>query len=281
MTKNLEDLIPDIYKIFQGEHKVSEENLNSFLQNLGESLKKSIEEAGTKDTKNLRMSVIGLPDRKLYYMVNSDIKQTLAPHQYIKFLYGHFVEQLVLFLTKEAGHSVSDEQKKVNIGGVEGSMDCKIDGVVTDVKSASKFAIRKFKNDTLFKEDSFGYIGQISGYAQAEGQNEAAFLVVNKEDGELVLLKVPDLDMINAEERISHLKEILEKKVLPEKCHEDEPEGTSGNRSLNSDCSYCQFKFDCWADANGGEGLKVFDYSNGHKYFTRVVKRPRVEEVGA
>lgn len=272
-------LVEDIYKIFAGEHKVNEENLEAFCQNMKEALRTSIEEAGTKDTKQLRMSIIGLPDRKIYYMANSDIKQKLEPYQYIKFVYGHIVEQLVVFLAKEAGHSVTDEQKRVEIEGVKGSMDCKIDGVVTDIKSASGFAIKKFENDSLAREDSFGYIGQISGYAEAEGQNEAAFVAVNKENGQIVLLKVDDIDLIAAGPRIKHIKGVLEKNVLPEKCYEDQEDGKSGNRTLSKDCSYCPFKFDCWRDSNNGQGLKTYAYSNGPKYFTKVVKEPRVDAI--
>ena len=45
------------------------------------------------------------------------------------------------------------------------SMDCKIDGVLTDVKSTSSFGFKKFKEATLAFDDPFGYIDQIKAYA--------------------------------------------------------------------------------------------------------------------
>src|SRR5690606_6702193 len=127
----------------------------------------------------------GLPNRKLWYMMNTDVKQVNKPSDYIKFLFGHILEHLVLLLVREAGHVVEDEQKKVELEGVEGTIDCKIDGVLVDVKSASNHGIKKFKNDTLTHDDPFGYLGQISGYTKAVGDEEAAFLAINKENGEL------------------------------------------------------------------------------------------------
>jgi len=48
---------------------------------------------------------------------------------------------------------------------------------------------------------------------------------------------------------------------------------------LPTGCTYCPYKHDCWTDANEGKGLRAFRYSNGLKYFTKVVSEPRVEEV--
>jgi hypothetical protein len=42
---------------------------------------------------------------------------------------------------------------------------------------------------------------------------------------------------------------------------------------------YCNYKNDCWSDSNEGNGLRIFKYSNGLKYFTKVVSEPRVEEI--
>ena len=38
-------------------------------------------------------------------------------------------------------------------------------------------------------------------------------------------------------------------------------------------------KFDCWSDANDGKGLRVFNYSTGKRYLTKVEKEPNVDEV--
>ena len=275
---DLNSLVKDVYNIFERPHTFKEENLDAFASGVKEAIRKSVEEAGTKDTKALRMSIIGLPDRKIWFMLNSDTKQTLKPSDYIKFTFGHILEHLLLLLAKEAGHEVTDEQKKVNIGGVDGTMDCKIDGIPVDIKSCSSHAIKKFRNDTLSRDDPFGYLGQISGYAEAENSDEAAFFAVNKEAGDIVLLPVHSMDIIDASSRIEYLKKMVLEKAPPERCYDDEPEGKSGNMALGSNCGWCAFKHECWSDANGGEGLRVFNYANGPKYFTHVAREPRVDE---
>jgi len=90
---------------------------------------------------------------------------------------------------------------------------------------------------------------------------------------------VDDFDLIKASDRIEHLKKMVLLDHPPEKCYNDIADGKSGNRTLTSNCGYCPFKFDCWADSNGGTGLRVFQYSNGSKYFTEVTREPRVDEI--
>ena len=69
----------------------------------------------------------------------------------IKFLYGHIPERVVLFLTELAGHKVTDEQKEVKVGGILGHMDCKIDGEVIDIKSASGYVFQSLRTALLQK----------------------------------------------------------------------------------------------------------------------------------
>lgn len=280
--KSVKTVVEDIYSLFETGHKVSEESLDVFATKCKQLIKHSLESAGTKREPTLRMSNLGVPDRKLYYLLtlkeDSDT-QEFQPPDLIKFLYGHIVEELLLLLVKEAGHLVTDEQEEISIDGVLGHRDCKIDNVPIDIKSASKFSFAKFNTGSLVKNDPFGYIAQISGYVQAKGDKEGGFLAINKESGEICLLLIDSMDMINIPKRIQHIREVLSKDVPPEKCYPDEPYGASGNRGLNKNCSMCHFKKRCWADANNGQGLRAFQYSNGVEYLTQVVKTPSVPEV--
>ena len=113
--------------------------------------------------------------------MNSEKEPTGVPAPtMIKFLYGHILERLVLFLVEIAGHKVTDEQKEIKINGVMGHMDCKIDGQVIDIKSASGFAFQKFKNGTLAEQDAFGYMAQLAGYEHAEASDQGGFLLSTK-----------------------------------------------------------------------------------------------------
>ena len=282
--KTLDTLVQDIYDkldtLTEGQSLgVSEETATAF----GEAMKQALlgwsgEHPINKPT--LRMSNIGKPNRQLWYdMKATDQKNSFSAATQIKFLYGHILEEVVLFLARLAGHEVTDEQKEVKVQGIKGHMDCKIDGEVIDVKTASGFAFKKFKDGTLADDDPFGYMTQIAGYEAAEGREHGGFLTLNKESGELALFRPQELDKPNIEQRIKTLKKQIKQDTPPEKCYDTVPEGTSGNMKIARPCVYCRHKFVCHADANDGKGLRVFKYSKKLEYLTNVVKLPRVREV--
>lgn len=220
------------------------------------------------------MSSIGKPDRKLWMDFNGPkIEVDYNASSLIKFLYGSIIEELVLFLAKEAGHSIQEPQKQLELEGIKGHIDCKIDGEIVDVKSASDFAFRKFKTGSIESDDPFGYIAQISAYAEAEGKDCGYFLAMNKVTGELVLHELDDFSLINASQRIKDVKKIINSSDIPPLCYDIEPEGKSGNMRISKDCSYCYYKWTCYPD------MRVFKYHDGLKYLVKVEKEPNVPEV--
>jgi|6_EtaG_2_1085325.scaffolds.fasta_scaffold05065_2 hypothetical protein len=270
----IENLVDDIYTVLEDEHKVSEENLKSFLEGVSNIITAHIEQPRHSNKTTLRMSSIGKKDRRLWLDIKYPQEQALPSGPVLmKFLYGSLIEEVLLLLAKEAGHAVTDAQKKVTISGVDGHMDCKIDTEIVDVKTASDFSFKKFKDGTLFNKDSFGYLGQLSGYMEAEGAERAHFLVMNKVTGELLLFTVDDIDTINVEKRVEHLRSILNSDEIPSICYEPIPEGKSGNMKLSMDCSYCPHKLECFPD------VRVFKYSQKRVYLTEVKKEPLVEEI--
>jgi hypothetical protein len=301
--KTIDTLVQDVYAIFTDkDHKISEDNLNTLGEAVKAAVRKKIEEAGQARAPTLRMSVIGKPDRQLWYelrkadpskVVATDDVDVFEPHpeKFIKFLFGDLIEALLIFFIREAGHTVARTQEEIELNGVLGHLDAVVDGVVSDFKSASGYQFRnKFKSGMLLRQgaenDPFGYIGQLSGYAEKLQKepgidpDRVAWIVMNKESGELTTLFADSFDMINATERINDIRSFLDKDTPPEdKCYPEEFEGKSGNKVLHKNCSYCAFKDECWKDANGGNGLRKFKYSNGVKYFTEVVEEPRVEEL--
>ena len=198
---------------------------------------------------------------------------------FIKFLYGHILEELVLLLVKLSGHKVEDEQKEISVDGVKGHMDCKIDGEVVDIKTASSFAFKKISEGTLHDDDPFGYMAQLSGYEAAEGTDEGGFLAMNKESGELALYQPGPFVKINIRDKIKRVREAEAIDTPPEKCYTPIPEGKRGNMRLPRGCVYCPYKLECHSDTNNGAGLRIFKYSTGLKYFTRVVSMPKVLEL--
>ena len=285
--KTIDTLVADIYSLFESSvPDMSDDEVDNIIDKFGDALKVHLkrfiyEEERRRDT--LRLSAIGKPERQQWYSASphSKVKEHIEfqGKDKIKFLYGYILEELLLTLSSLAGHEVKDEQKEVSIEGVLGHQDAVIDNVLVDCKSSSGRGFDKFKNNYVSSDDPFGYIAQISSYAEANGLTEAAFLAINKQTGEICLSKVHSMEMINATDRVKYIKDMVNQSNPPAKCYSDVPDGKSGNRKLDVGCIYCDYKRDCWKDSNGGQGLRVFDYATNPRYLTQVSKMPNVEEI--
>ena len=287
MTKNkktLDTLVEDIYNkigvLADNQHIDLEEDT---IEQFGESMKQILYDWSHPTPRGkpaLRMSNIGRKERQLWYDMKSEgTPERMPPSLFIKFLYGHLLEEIVLFLVKLSGHEVTSEQKEIKVSGIKGHMDCVIDGEVVDVKTASSYAFKKFKDGTLAEDDPFGYMAQLAGYESAEGTTHGGFLALNKESGELAMFKPDNFDKPNIKKKITDIKKAVKLATPPDKCYDDEPDGKSGNMKLAKGCTWCRFKHDCHKDANDGQGLRVFKYSTGYRYLTQVPKVPNVIEV--
>lgn len=230
----------------------------------------------------LYMSSIGKPDRKLWYEHNrTDLAIPIDGKLRLRFILGDIIELLILYLAEEAGHEVTHRQELVEVDGVRGKMDAKIDGKVVDVKSASPYGYKKFRDGSLLRgDDPFGYMYQLGGYDDGHPEG-AEFLAVDKSSGETTLLGVSRerLDGLRVRERIATIKEVIKQPEPPARCYDDIPEGKSGNRVLAFNCELCDFKKECWKTANNGKGLRAFKYFNKIKYATVIEREPNVEEV--
>jgi hypothetical protein len=283
--KKLDTLVEDIYDklsvLSDGESlNIDDKTIDAF----GESMKEVLSQWANprpRDSGTLRMSNIGKPMRQLWYDMRSESKTTerIKPSVFIKFLYGHLLEEVLLMLIKIAGHEVTDEQKEVSVSGIKGHMDCVIDGEVIDIKTASGFAFKKFYNKTLAEDDMFGYLPQLAGYEAAMGTNKGGFLAMNKESGEIALYRPDSFDKPDIKKKIKTVKKLIKIDTPPELCYNPVPDGAAGNMQIARGCTWCRHKFECHADSNKGKGLRVFKYSNKYSYLTRVVKEPRVLEV--
>ncbi len=283
-----ESLPEDIYRILDDDtdHQVSEDNVEwagEVFKNLLRSRLAKRDSSGDV----LRFSSLGKKDRQLWYMKNKpETAEKLPGKVKFKFLYGDMIEVLLLFLAKESGHSVEDTQYEVDEDGVKGHIDAIIDGVLVDVKSASSYSFEKFKSGSYIFDDPFGYVSQLSGYANCLKdagklkETRAGFLVADKVNGGICYANL-DEEYIRGNPpgpRIAELRDVLDNPSPPPRCYPDEPEGKSGNRKLGVGCSYCPFKEECWKDSNGGKGLRKFFYSRGPVWLTKVVKEPKVAE---
>ena len=283
--KPLNTIVPDIYGLLEnlsnGEPlPITEEALDETMASMKEAILHWATPRKRDTNFTVRMSNVGKPSRQMWFEKRDpNGRGSVDGATQIKFLYGHVLEEIVLMLVRMAGHSVTDEQKEVTVNGIVGHMDCKINGQVVDVKSASKFAFNKFMKGTLADDDPFGYLGQLAGYEKAEGTDDGGFLVINKESGELCMYVPDDLDKPNIDTKINTLMDELKLDTPPDLCYTPTPDGKKGNMQLPKGCTWCKYKHECHKDANDGEGLRTFKYSTGYKYLTHVEAEPKVDEI--
>lgn len=300
-TKNIDTLFSDILNLFGAEdHKIKKENIDRFVEHVREVLVDFLETRQTlgNTEPHIRLSKIGTPNRKLWYEFNRADKTVSSSEakgevsykdglMLMRFLQGHLQEALLLFLAREAGHTVEHEQATVTIGGIEGHCDSVIDGHLVDIKTASQYGYSKFEKGSLLEgDDPYGYMAQIAAYKEGLQQmgvtleSPSYFWAYNKSSSDMVLLEVPNTDMIDANLRVAEVKNIVKSDKPPaEKCYDPVPYGKTGNYVLHAQCSYCPFREECWKDANDGKGLRTFMYSKGPVHFTEVKAEPRVEEM--
>jgi len=295
-TKRIDTLSEDIYEVLTSgeDNSLPVEDLVDYAHNLSEALQTELRgKRRARKERVLYASEIGKPcTRQTAYAIDShaphDPRYTpepLAGHTKIKFQYGHMVEELVLYLAKAAGHSVTHQQevyeKEYSNGWVvRGRCDAIIDGVMVDVKSASTFMFNRYKREGIDGgNDGFGYRAQVEWYRRREGlKNNPALLMVDKQNGHVNVVPVDTTLMENpddtVEKKVEQLENFVLKDELPPRLETYEvPEGKSGNKKLCTTCSYCPFKKDCHPN------LRAFKYSNGPVFLTNVSKEPKVPEI--
>lgn len=281
--KTIDTLVDDIYSLMKdrntGKSVDVEGEIDKFADAVRDIMRKEfLPDNGPRDGRKLRLSSVGKNDLVQWFAYNGYRGERIQPHTLIKFMYGHLIEEMLLLFVRLSGHEVTDEQKEVSVGGVKGHMDCKIDGIVTDVKSTTKFGLMKFKDRTLAQNDDFGYVDQIKAYAHAEGDRKWAWLAMDRDSGKLAVLEY-DLDNTedpmhpyysgDIEERIEHVKKCVKQEDRPSRCYSPEEDGKSGNLKLCTTCSYCQYKKICYPEVRG------FHTGSGPKFLTTVVNVPK------
>jgi hypothetical protein len=273
-VKKIETLVEDIYGLFKGDFRFDRESVSAFAEALSQRLHIRLSEEREKG--RLRLSNIGHPcHRKLWYLVNKpELASELSPSTRIKFLFGDILEELLLFLARVAGHTVTREQEEVTVAGVKGHIDGFIDGELVDCKSASPYSFRKFAEHTLPDDDAFGYVDQLGSYGHGTGSDKGHFLAIEKSQGDICLdtYETPKKDY---EKCFNDVKAKVASPEPPPRAFEDQPFGESGNKMLGVNCSYCDFKKACWP------GLRAFAYSRKPVYLTQVNRPPRktVQEI--
>lgn len=283
-SKTIETLVADIHNVLESDSvlDISEKLYDEYAQRMVELLKRRVVNP-VKREPGLSISAVGKPcERQVWYGVNMHDhpeREALPPAARMKFLYGDFTEELILFLAEVAGHTVTGRQTYLEVEGVGGSRDAVIDGVLSDVKSASSYSFKKFQDGTLAQDDPFGYIGQIQTYLEGSqddplvtDKDRCAFVVLDKTLGH-ICVDIHERVDFDVREITRGKLEMVKSDVIPDRAFDPVPDGKSGNKKLGIQCSYCDFKRVCYPE------LRTFIYSNGPSYLTTVKREPNVLEV--
>lgn len=282
MTKHLGTLIDDIKNVILQPHEFSEGSLKA----LGESIARDIGEQINPEKREptLRMSNVGTKcNRKLWLDINHPELKAPYPFQTrMTFMMGTVLENILMFLVKEAGHKVEGEQDELEVAGIKGHRDAVIDGVLVDVKSASSRSFEKFQGHLSITEDGFGYLDQLGSYLEASQgddkvteKEKAAFLVIDKQYG-TVALDIHNKGRTDYKAFMEMKKKVASSPTMPPRGFKDkEAASPKGNKELCFQCNYCDFRRACWP------GLRTFGYENGKRprAFTHVKTVPNVPEI--
>jgi hypothetical protein len=270
-----------------------EEVLDKLLANIASAVKGALKPREQRDrmaSKKLYMTDLGKPCiRQLWYDFHTpELRDSIGVALKFKFLYGEIIEELVLYLAEIGGCKVSHQQHPIkhtlpNGWMISGRIDAMIDDeMVVDVKGASGFGFKKFKDGSLKYDDSFGYMAQLCTYALLLGKKRASFLAVDRSMGHVTDLEISESDIERyacSDERALEIISHLEKDAPPTRAFPPKPEGAAGNLGLCTNCSYCGYRDECYKDANGGQGLRYFGYSGKIVPLVEVTKAPRVPEI--
>ena len=273
--KSLTTLVDDMYGLVSGATAPATTNNGVTI-----SYDKWFTERPTeREKKVLYFSEVGDPcPRRLWYRYNQpEVATKPDGRALLKFFYGDMLEELVLNVAEDAGHSVTSKQERViyEIGDgwvVRGRIDAVIDGVVVDVKSVTKYSEEKFKND--LQDDPFGYYQQLNGYAAPLNHDSAGFVTIQKELGHVNYYPIEvnkGLFRMQAEHAVETVS--LESPDTINRLPAVAQSKTSKNKKLCTSCGYCNYKKQCWPE------MRTFMYSSGPEFLVEVVDTPRVLEI--
>ena len=238
-----------------GKSTISDEVIDQVANDVRDALQRQFSGKVKRKDFRLRMSNIGRPTCQLWYEKNKP--KTALPKSnnfMMNMMLGDIVEAVFKGLLKAAKVDYQDSENvilKLKDDNVSGSYDLVIDGAVDDVKSASDWSYKnKFESyDTLSSGDGFGYVGQLAGYAKASGKKVGGWWVVNKANGHFKYVPASGLNLDDEIKKIEDTVATVNTNKF-ERCFEPEIETfrgkVTGNTVLNSNCKFCDYRYDCW-----------------------------------
>jgi hypothetical protein len=237
-----------------GKSAMSQENIEQVATDIKDALNRQFNTK--RDEKfRFRMSNIGRPSCQLWFEKNKPETALPKPTTFVmNMMIGDIVEAVFKAVLREANVKFEDtDNVKLELDEnhtISGSYDLAINDAVDDIKSASDWSYKyKFDSfESLASGDSFGYVGQLAGYAKASNKKAGGWWVLNKANGHFKYVRA-NIDM-NYE--LDKIKDNIKKAEAEElvRCFEPEPETfrgkETGNIVLNKNCTFCSYRTTCW-----------------------------------
>ena len=237
-----------------GKSAMSQENIEQVATDIKDALNRQFN-TKREDKFRLRMSNIGRPSCQLWFEKNRPETALPKPTTFVmNMMIGDIVEAVFKAVLREANVKFEnsdtvtlDLDKDTKISG---SYDLVMNDAVDDIKSASDWSYKyKFDSyESLHSGDSFGYVGQLAGYAKALGKKAGGWWVLNKANGLFKYVRA-HIDMDKELDKIKKNVKATESKELV-RCFEPEPETfrgkPTGNMVLNKNCNFCSYRLACW-----------------------------------
>jgi hypothetical protein len=237
-----------------GKSAMSQENIEQVATDIKDALNRQFN-TKREDKFRLRMSNIGRPSCQLWFEKNRPETALPKPTTFVmNMMIGDIVEAVFKAVLREANVKFEDtdtvtleldENTKIS-----GSYDLVMNEAVDDIKSASDWSYKyKFDSyESLHSGDSFGYVGQLAGYAKALGKKAGGWWVLNKANGLFKYVRA-HIDMDKELDKIKKNIKATESNELV-RCFEPEPETfrgkETGNIVLNKNCTFCSYRNACW-----------------------------------
>lgn len=241
-------------KVRHGDSTLSDEVVEQIVSDVRAALTRQF--VDKRDNKfSLRMSNVGRDYCQLWFDKNSP--EDAVPHStnfIINMMMGDIAEAVFKGLLTQAGVAYANGDKVTLVAGehtIYGTPDLSTEGAVDDVKSASPWSYtNKFIDyQTLHDNDSFGYVGQLAGYAKAMGIKPGGWWVINKANGEFKYVAAEGIDLDAEVKKIEQKADKLKENTF-ERCYEAIPETyrkkETGNLILGRECGWCSYRYKCW-----------------------------------
>ena len=237
-----------------GKSAMSQENIEQVATDIKDALNRQFN-TKREDKFRLRMSNIGRPSCQLWFEKNRPETALPKPTTFVmNMMIGDIVEAVFKAVLREANVKFEDTDNVTleldENTKISGSYDLVMNDSVDDIKSASDWSYKyKFDSyESLHSGDSFGYVGQLAGYAKALGKKAGGWWVLNKANGLFKYVRA-HIDMDKELDKIKKNVKATESKELV-RCFEPEPETfrgkETGNIVLNKNCTFCSYRQSCW-----------------------------------